>query len=496
MLTANRRHRMLFVGLAGMDVAASLPYILALLARPLPGAPDVLPDGLPARLAGAGWAGWLLAFLFFWAVLLGYLLAADLLNRWGVESPRRDLLLAALVLATALLGAWLLLPGGLPARPPRDLLAALVAFGPGVRPALLLFAYHLFLWWRTAAMTSRDLGFFSVGVSFRLGMLVALVGNGLLALRGGPPYPGAAAAAGLFWAFFACGLTAAALARMDDEALMAGDSTGALLPWGRFGQLLAAVAATLGAGALFAVVWSPGGFGRVLGWLEPVTGLLFRLLQLLLVALIWLMTPAMWLLERLLRGLRSGQEVQEAPPAAQPLAQNELADFAGFALAWPWLRTGLIVAGVLLALALIWLFFVRTQPQPRRDEPEEAAPDEIAPTEAGDSTGRWRLGRLLGLVRRYGVGQRLLAAISVQNIYANVSRLAAQRGYARPPALSPDDYLPRLARAFPGEAARLERLTDAYLRVHYGDEPASAQELALLRADYAALREEPGKAAG
>ena len=478
MLTANRRHRLLFVALAAMDVAATLPIVLAVLARPL---------------FAAGGAGWALAFGFFWAVLLGYLLAADLLNKWGVESPGREAALFGLVLVTTLLAEWLLVYGGAsPARRLGDLGRALLDFGAGARPALILLAYNLFLWWRVAAMTSRDLGFFGVGLSFRFGMLVALLGNGILALRGGPPYAGAAAATGLLWAFFAAGLTAAALARMDDEALMAGDSTGALLPWGRFTQLLLAVAATIGAGAALGAVWSPGGFGRVLGWLSPVTGLLFRALQLLLVALIWLMTPLMLGLEWALSGLRAQQAAQ--PAQAQPLLlpAGEGFDLAGLVQEWALLRYCLVAGGVALGLGLIWLFFARTRPQPRRDEPEEAAPDEMAATEEGTRRRR-RLAGLLGLVRRYGVGPRLLAAISVQNIYANVSRLAARRGFARPPALSPDDYLPRLELAFPGEAARLARLTDAYLRVHYGDEPAAAEELALLRADYAVLREEADK---
>jgi hypothetical protein len=494
MLTANRRHRLLFVALAGMDVAATLPFVLAVLARPGSGAGGLLESASTAITAGG--AGWALAFFFFWAILLGYLLAADLLNRRHVESPWREAALFGLVLATTLLAEWLLVYGGAsPVRWLGGLGRALLGAGMGARPVLVLFAYNLFLWWRVAAMTGRDLGFFGVGLSFRLGMLAALVGNGILALRGGPPYAGATAATGLLWAYFAAGLVAAALARMDDEALMAGDSTGALLPWGRFTQLLLAVAATLGAGAALSAVWSPGGFGRVFGWLSPVTGLLFRLLQLLLVALIWLMTPLMLGLEWLLSSLRTESATQQAQPDPLMLPQGEAFDLVGLVQQWALLRYCLVAGGVALALGLIWLFFVRTQAQPRRDEPEEAAPDEVGGVEAS-MRRRWRLAGLLGLVRRYGLGPRLLAAISVQNIYANVSRLAARRGFARPPALSPDDYLSRLELAFPGEAARLARLTDAYLRVHYGDEPASPQELAVLREDYAILREEADKMTG
>ena len=83
----------------------------------------------------------------------------------------------------------------------------------------------------------------------------------------------------------------------------------------------------------------------------------------------------------------------------------------------------------------------------------------------------------------------LLAAISVQNIYANVSRLARDRGYPRRPAQPPDDYLPVLVRALGGFEDQLARITAAYMRVHYGDHPVSRAELAQLREDYRAVRE-------
>jgi hypothetical protein len=94
-------------------------------------------------------------------------------------------------------------------------------------------------------------------------------------------------------------------------------------------------------------------------------------------------------------------------------------------------------------------------------------------------------------VRRFGLSSQLLAAISVENIYANLCRIARRRGYPRRPALPPDDYLPQLAQAFPGQDEPLARITAAYMRVHYGDRPVSLDELSALRADYRAVREAP-----
>jgi hypothetical protein len=92
------------------------------------------------------------------------------------------------------------------------------------------------------------------------------------------------------------------------------------------------------------------------------------------------------------------------------------------------------------------------------------------------------------LARRYGIGRSLLAAISVQNLYANITRLASKRGFPRPPATPPDRYLPTLEQAFPNSEAELARLTNAYMRVHYGEVPATDEEMQQLRDDYAHVR--------
>jgi hypothetical protein len=93
------------------------------------------------------------------------------------------------------------------------------------------------------------------------------------------------------------------------------------------------------------------------------------------------------------------------------------------------------------------------------------------------------------LVKRYGLSRQLLAAISVQNIYANLCRIANRRGHPRHCAQPPDDYLPSLNKAFGPEAEEaLSRITWAYMRVHYGDKPIGVVELTQLQRDYHLVR--------
>jgi hypothetical protein len=158
----------------------------------------------------------------------------------------------------------------------------------------------------------------------------------------------------------------------------------------------------------------------------------------------------------------------------------------------PWLLTSLRYGGVLLALlvvvGLVLLSLGRISAGRRTEESEEELEEEV--TVGGGILGRglrW-LRDKAGLVRRFGVGRELLAAISVQNMYANLSRLAGRRGYPRHPAQPPDRYLPDLVEAFDGHREALSRITLAYMRVHYGDRAVTFGELARLRRDYDQVR--------
>ncbi len=158
---------------------------------------------------------------------------------------------------------------------------------------------------------------------------------------------------------------------------------------------------------------------------------------------------------------------------------------------WTVLRYCLVVGAVVAVLAVLWFFFVQSDEETQSPDSEE---EEQIETRSGIRPGLPNLDRLrdwLNLLRRYGVSQKLLNAISVQNMYANLGRLARERGYPRMPSQPPDAYLPQLQQAFPGQADRLDRMTQAYMRVHYGDLSVEDEELDALREDYEHIKEAP-----
>lgn len=489
MLLTNRRHRILFMALAGMEVAWFLPLALTFFAWLHPA--QAL---LPALITNVGNYSPLVLFAVCWGVLLFYLLCADLLNRRQVASPVYEFTLLGVVLGTALLSIRLLV---FPTLAPWDVswvgavLSAVFEFAPEGSAIRFLLVVNVFLWMRVASASDRALTFFSVGVSFRLGMLVALVGNTLLILVAQRPVT---VALTYFWLFFAFGLLAVAVARIDEKAIGAAQSTGAALPWSRFAQLLTLLGITVAALIGSARVYTPANIKTVLGWFSPLWNFLGAILLWIFYTVFWLVAPLLEQFIAFMRSLLANLEPITPPepsgppvaPTPDPMTFSEVVQH--FALVRYCLVAGIIMAVLLLFLIL----FVRPRQRGLTEEQEVTAQEGLA--FGGNPFARLRdWGQLL---RRYGVGPGLLAAISVQNIYANVGRLAGRRGYGRTTAQSPDEYLARLQTAFPGEEERLTRLTAAYMRVHYGDQPINESELAQLRDDYTILQATPAPATG
>ncbi|MFQ5613788.1 MAG: DUF4129 domain-containing protein [Anaerolineae bacterium] len=479
MLLAHRRRGLIHLCLAGMDVAWFTPFVLlALLGRDLTWSP------LRVYLA-------LLAGLVLW------MLALEVLNRSQLESPRYELAVVGLILLSSLLAVRIWLHGGSPPADfgwMRSILSALFNLHRELRPEVVLLLANVFLWQRAANATSREMTFFRISLSFRLGILLLMAGAGWLSYRLG-------ANLSLFlWLYFGSGLTAVALARIDDKAGDAVGGAGPVLPLRRLGQLLLAVGAALGAAAGLSVFYTPDRLRAVLAWLGPVWTLLGRALVLIIQVVFWLLTPLLIWLERFLSRLFEQVDFSRLNDLLDSLganAENERPVEQGQSAIEnvpPWVWTSLRYAAVALVLLVlvgfVLLYLERVRARRARSQAEAASAEGLSYGGGILGEGLSRLRQLAGLVRRYGLSRQLLAAISVENIYANLCRLARQQGHPRRPAQPPDDYLPVLARVFPGQDDRLNRITLAYMQVHYGDQPVSSGELARLRTDYRRLREE------
>jgi hypothetical protein len=473
MLLGDRRQALIHFCLVGMEIGWITPFATLLFYR-----------------HELGWSPELIFCRFLAAVLL-WILALELLNRWALHPPWYRCRVALLLLLSTLLLVRLWLHGDAALGDLswlRSTFDALFNFHRGLRPELILVLANLLLWQRATSATSRSLDFFNVGVSFRLGILLLTLGGGLL--KEVTDYD----VTGLFLLYLGLGLMCVSLARIEDKA-RSGGSVGRSLPGRRVAQVGAAVALTVGGVAGLSLAYTPSSIRAALAWFGPLWKALGVLMEPVEIVILWLVEVTInslyWLLSRLLVGanLKFLDDLRERLGELFALAQRP--DTASVTLpAWLMaaLRYGGVLLGLLIAVGIILLSLERISSRHHEEEAEEELEEEV--TLGGGTLGRgcrWLRDRV-GLVRRFGVGRELLAAISVQNMYANLCRLAGQRGYSRHPAQPPDRYLPILVEAFGGHQGALSRITNAYMRVHYGDRAVSFGELARLRGDYDEVR--------
>lgn len=419
---------------------------------------------------------------------MGWMVIVDLLGR----SKRLGRYDRPVILALGLLSTLLLWRGLLYSAVPWDSLRwlgpalnRLTRLEGGPRPELVLLVANGFLWGRAIWSTSRSLTSLGVSNSFGWGFLLLLVNSVLCSVWGGRTPP-----ATFVWLYLGLGLLALTLARSDEKAALS-HSAGGQLPWSRLGQLLflGGVFALL---AVAFVTYLPGVIRAALDVLASVLAFVVIGLQIFLV-LLWLVVfrIVLWITK-----LAKGQEAQPQELASFDTLLEELRRQAESVLGREivlasWALTLIrylpfIVLALGVAVGLV-LLLRRVRHRARHYDREQAQREGF---NAGDL---WRRGveQLRGvadMIRRYGLSRQLLDAISVQNIYINVTRLGARRGHPRPKSQPPDLYLAALIQVFADQAAALERITEAYMRVHYGDHPITAVELAQLQADYGALR--------
>jgi hypothetical protein len=143
------------------------------------------------------------------------------------------------------------------------------------------------------------------------------------------------------------------------------------------------------------------------------------------------------------------------------------------------------VIGVLIVLGIIGVIVWSTSRarheeainRARTDDLQDLQEEEIAPPAA-----------FVGEMLKSLSLRRWLAAVTIRRIYARMTHEAGKRGFTRPPAQTPFDYLPALANAFPDAGADLNIITNAYVAAHYGEVPDTDEALEEIRAAWNRVR--------
>ncbi len=434
--------------------------------------------------------------LILWGMLAvgmcGCLVVLELFNRIGLGRPWYPLAVAALVLLTIVGLMRVVIYNGWPFWSwgwGEQILLSFLLFETWPRPELALAATGFFVWQRATWATRRSLDWRDVSSNFWLGLFFLGCGGLFWELWLKQPAPLA-----FVWGYFGLGMVALALTRAHTAPLLV-RSMGAELSPVRLAQLGMTVGLTLLIGGLSWWGLSQPLIGFV-AWLGPLWNFLFVLVEVLVVLLIFVGWRFWQFISELLKGelLPALQNLEDISRSIQQLGE-QLAQQAGLNFVWPpWLglvlRIGVALLILLPGLWLVLVYLGIIQP-PRRREDDEYANRLSAERLLWDGLDSLRdLGRLM---RRYGFSRQMLAAISVQNLYANVCRLGRRQGRPRRPSQPPDAYLPQLVAAFEGLDSQLSRITEAYMQVHYGDRSVTNEELARLRKDYAEVRAQAGR---
>lgn len=341
----------------------------------------------------------------------------------------------------------------------------------------------LFGWWRGISLAQEHIEPSSVMGYFRLGIFMFLgfvVFNTLV--TGETP--------GEFvYLFLFCGLIAMTTARISVlRALRGGKQSSFDKRW-FFGITAAAVGVVVLAAGLAEIL------SNHIGWFGVVVMGIFGILA---VAIWALVSPVLAALIYLARNMESDsssiRQLIETLGNLQEMIQGFLQRISNLvgqpeimsviARVLPYLRT-IILWGVILIVALGVLTWVVLRLWKDRQR-NQVAGEEQSILERGEL---WRL--LQAFLRQRwnhlleGVSnavdlrkrQRARAAARIRQIYADLLDLADELGGARREAQTPLEFVPSLENSIPGVDAELEIITNAYLKIRYGQLPEHLQEV-------------------
>jgi hypothetical protein len=419
---------------------------------------------LPAT-SDIGSLGLLTAMACLALAVMGY---ARLLDRLGLRAVLRvAALIAGIIICWYLALRGILFPGS-----NGSLLgmvqATLEAFARAANliPAeLIVMAAVLFIWRRGVVAASQPvMSLHSTHLEFRLGIL-ALAAFALL-LRG--EYSGLALEIMPF--YFVSGLLAIAMSR-SDETSGAGRWQRPLFDSFWFaaaaGLVLLIVLMGLAAGRLMA---GPLGFG-LFDEVEKVAIFLVGLIGLLVSPVLLLIVYGLQALFGLLGLPLDAGGALEGLRTALGRLMVSLPASPRTGLSWiaPYQRLLAIGGSLALLGALTWaaLRSVRSQ-QAGPDPGPEPVVEPSSPAEKGQEPARarawWR--RWRGSNR---AANRIFAELTVRRIYRDLLHAAARMGVRRQPWQTPLEFLPALKSQFPDFGEEVAEITQAYLRVHYGE---------------------------
>lgn len=98
------------------------------------------------------------------------------------------------------------------------------------------------------------------------------------------------------------------------------------------------------------------------------------------------------------------------------------------------------------------------------------------------------------LLQRLGLFQQWRAAASIRRIYRQMCQAAAASGFPRTEAETPNEYLVTLQKVWPAGHSQVQLITQAFIKVRYGELPETKTELQAIHTAWHFLEQHPPKA--
>jgi len=149
---------------------------------------------------------------------------------------------------------------------------------------------------------------------------------------------------------------------------------------------------------------------------------------------------------------------------------------------------GIIMLVTLGVIALVAILLVRWKPWERRLNEEDGI----------SSSASRRLRPDRGTNDQPGANlftniRSQLAAARIRDVYRRLMLLCERIKHPRPAALTPLEFLPQMKGFFPDCDRELETITNAYLKIRYGELPESNEEISEVMAAWATVRKMGGQ---
>lgn len=343
----------------------------------------------------------------------------------------------------------------------------------------MVFVTIVLVWWRGISLIGRRVEIEDVGLRFRFGiLLVVFLVAGL-------------AGSQLGWSvtpfillFFFVSLMAIILTRVEQlERSHSGQSFPINLRW-LIIVVGAAAVVTFSTGLISGFI-SGDSVTDVVGWFAPLWLALNFLATPALVTISVLSTPLLtafgWLLSWIVGIIGSAFQIDLqdielitgqtlVTPAPEELTETtESINFIPRQI-----LPLLIMLFVVLLVAWTLGRLFRSMRQTATLEAEGLSP------RSGNGQGE-RPGAGRRLLDRLGLWRRWRTAASIRHIYQDMCRLAADHGYPRADSETPYEYLATLTQAWPNKIDDARTITEAFIRVRYGEIPESQGEVDEIR---------------